>query len=165
MIGVAVALSLAVLLGMGVPVLLYAAGVTGLTLLLVAVLLTVVFMLLAFLAAVLARDKARGLGAALLIWFYFALLHDGATLYALFLLEEYPLEGISVVLLSLNPIDIGRVLVLLQMDVSALMGYTGALLKDQMGTGSGIGFSAVILAAWVAAPLVLVLRSFRRKDL
>lgn len=165
LIGVAVALSLAVLLGMGVPVLLYAAGWTGLTLLLVAVMLTVVCLLLAFLAAILARDKARGLGAALLLWFYFALLHDGATLYALFLLEDYPLEGVSIALLSLNPIDIGRVLVLLQMDVSALMGYTGALLRERLGTGPGLVFSAGILTAWVAGPLALVLRSFRRKDL
>lgn len=165
MIGVAAALSLAVLLGMGVPVLLYAAGWTALTLLLVAVMLTVVFMLLAFLVAVAARDKARGLGTALLLWFYFALLHDGATLYVLFLLEEYPLEGISVMLLSLNPIDIGRVLVLLQMDVSALMGYTGALLKEQLGTGPGILFAAGTLVVWLAVPMVLVLHFFRRKNL
>jgi Cu-processing system permease protein len=165
MIGVTGALCAALLVGVGSPVLLYAGGTTGLTLLAVGLALTVVFVLLAFLAAVIARDKARGLGAALLIWFYFALLHDGATLYALFLLEDYPLEGVSLALLSLNPIDVGRVLVLLQMDVSALMGHSGALLKDQLGTGTGIAFAVLILAVWTLAPLGLVLQLFRQKDL
>jgi Cu-processing system permease protein len=164
-LGVALALAAALLVGIGVPIALYAANATGLTLLAVALVLTFVFTALAFLAAVLARDKARGVGAALLVWFYFALLHDGLTLYALFLLEDYPLEGVSLALLSLNPIDLARVLVLLQMDVSALMGYTGAMLKDLLGTGSGIALAAGVLAAWIAAPLASAVWVFRCKDL
>lgn len=165
MIGVALALSAALLAGIALPVVLYAFGATGLTLIGVALLLTGAFVALAFVAAVLARDKARGIGAALLIWFYFALLHDGVTLYLLFLFDEYPLEGISLTLIALNPIDLGRVLVLLQMDVSALMGYTGAMLKDLLGTGSGRAFAALVLAAWIAAPVGAAVWVFRRKDL
>ena len=120
---------------------------------------------LAFVAAVLTRDKARGIGAALLVWFYFGLLHDGLTLYVLFLLEDFPLEGISLTLLALNPIDLGRVLVLLQMDVSALMGYTGAMLKDLLGTGSGKAFATLVLGAWIALPVTAAVWIFRRKDL
>jgi Cu-processing system permease protein len=127
--------------------------------------LSTLFTGLAFLAAVVTRDKARGIGAALLVWFYFALLHDGLTLYALFLLEDYPLEGISLGLLALNPIDLARVLVLLQMDVSALMGYTGAMLKDLLGTRTGIVAAAGVLALWLATPLAGAVWIFRRKDL
>jgi Cu-processing system permease protein len=163
-IGVTLALS-ALIVGIVVPVLLYAFTTTGLTLIAVALMLTAVFTALAFLAAVLARDKARGIGAALLIWFYFGLLHDGLTLYALFLLDDFPLEGISVTLLALNPVDLARVLVLLQMDVSALMGYTGAMLKDLLGTGTGIIFATLILGAWIAAPVLATVWVFRRKDL
>lgn len=163
--GVSIALCGALLVGIAVPLLVYTPGTTALMLLLVALMLTVVFTHFAFLAAVSLRDKGRGIGIALLVWFYFALLHDGLTLYALFLLEEYPLEGISLTLLALNPIDLGRVLVLLQMDVSALLGYTGALLKDFLGTGLGIGFSAAVLAGWMAVPLAGALWIFRRKDL
>ncbi|MBL9208993.1 MAG: ABC transporter permease subunit [Opitutaceae bacterium] len=165
MIGVMLALTAALLAGIAVPVLLYACSATGLTLIAVALLLTAAFTALAFVAAVLARDKARGIGAALLIWFYFGLLHDGLTLYALFLLEDFPLEGISLTLLALNPIDLGRVLVLLQMDVSALMGYTGAMLKDLLGSGTGIGFAVLVLGSWIAAPVLAALWIFRRKDL
>jgi Cu-processing system permease protein len=91
--------------------------------------------------------------------------HDGLTLYALFLLEDFPLEGISLALLALNPVDLARVLVLLQMDISALMGYTGAMLKDLLGTGTGILFASLILVAWVAAPVAATVWIFRRKDL
>jgi Cu-processing system permease protein len=162
---VTLALSAALIVGIVVPVLLYAFTTTGLTLIAVALMLTAVFTALAFLAAVLARDKARGIGAALLIWFYFGLLHDGLTLYALFLLDDFPLEGISVTLLALNPVDLARVLVLLQMDVSALMGYTGAMLKDLLGTGTGIIFATLILGAWIVAPVLATVWVFRRKDL
>jgi Cu-processing system permease protein len=164
-IGVTLALTAALLVGIVVPVLLYACTITGFTLIAVALMLTAVFTALAFLAAVVARDKARGIGAALLIWFYFGLLHDGLTLYALFLLEDFPLEGISLALLALNPVDLARVLVLLQMDISALMGYTGAMLKDLLGTGTGILFASLILVAWVAAPVAATVWIFRRKDL
>jgi Cu-processing system permease protein len=57
------------------------------------------------------------------------------------------------------------VLVLLQMDVSALMGYTGAMLKDLLGTGTGIIFATLILGAWIAAPVLATVWVFRRKDL
>jgi len=165
MIGVALALATALVAGIGLPILIYAPTVTGAVLLAVSLVLTLVFTGLAFLAAVLSRDKARGVGAALLIWFYFALLHDGVTLYLLFLLEDFPLEGISLGLISLNPIDLARVLVLLQMDVSALMGYTGSMLKNLLGTGTGIAFASAVLAAWIALPVALTVWVFRRKDL
>lgn len=164
-IGVALALSAALLVGVGLPILLYAATTTGFTLIAVALVLTVLFTTLAFLAAVLTRDKARGVGTALLLWFYFALIHDGLTLYALFLLEDFPLEGISLALLALNPIDLARVLVLLQMDVSALMGYTGAMLKELLGTGTGIFYAVTVLGLWIAGPLAAAVWIFRRKDL
>lgn len=163
--GVSLALSAALLIGIGLPIALYAPTITGLTLVIVSLVLTFVFTALAFLAAVLARDKARGIGSALLLWFYFALLHDGLTLYALFLLEDYPLEGVSLTLLSLNPIDLARLLVLLQLDVSALMGYTGAMMQNLLGTGTGIAFASAVLIGWVGAPLASAIWIFRRKDL
>ena len=68
--GVAVSLLSAFLIGVGVPVLLYAANDTGFALLFTGVSLTLIFASIAFLAAVVARDKARGIGFALLLWFY-----------------------------------------------------------------------------------------------
>lgn len=163
--GVAGALTTALLAGIAPPVLLYAPSPSGFTLLAIGVVFTWLFSALAFLGAVTTRDKARGVGLALLVWFYFALIHDGVMLYLLFAFEDYPLEKASMAMIALNPIGLGRVVVLLQMDVSAMMGYTGALMKEMLGTVTGIAGASSILTLWIALPLALASRLFRRKDL
>lgn len=163
--GVSAALCGALLLGVGLPVVLYAAGGTGFTLVGVGLVLTVIFTALAFLGAVSTRDKARGIGVAMLLWFYFALLHGGVMLFVMFAFEDYPLEKATIAMISLNPIDLARVVVLLQMDVSALMGYTGAMMKDLLGTSLGAAYGIGILALWVMVPLSLAGWIFQRKDL
>ena len=70
--GVALSLLCAFFIGVGIPVLLFAFDATGLALLFTGSALTLVFTSIAFLASVKARDKAKGIGAALLLWFYFA---------------------------------------------------------------------------------------------
>jgi Cu-processing system permease protein len=164
-LGVAGALTAAMLAGIAPPVLLYATSTTGFTLLAVGVALTVLFTAIAFLGAVATRDKARGVGLALLVWFYFALLHDGLMLLVMFFFEDWPLEKPAMAMIALNPIDLGRVIVLLQMDVSAMMGYTGALMKDLLGSALGISAGAAVLVLWALLPLFASIRIFRRKDL
>jgi Cu-processing system permease protein len=163
--GVSLALCAALLLGVGLPVALYAPTSTGATLVGVGLILTVIFIALAFLGAVATRDKARGIGVAMLLWFYFALLHGGVMLYVMFAFSDYPLEKATIAMISLNPIDLGRVVVLLQMDVSALMGYTGAMMKDLLGTTLGAAYGVGVLSLWVLIPLSLSVFIFRRKDL
>ncbi|MBN8678850.1 MAG: ABC transporter permease subunit [Chitinophagales bacterium] len=164
-LGLAGALTLAVSIGIGIPVILFAPNATGITLMLVAVALSVSFVAIALLASVLTRDKARGIGVALLLWFYFALLYDALVLFLMFSFADYPLEKAMLAFIALNPIDLGRVLVLLQMDISALMGYTGALFREFLGTGWGIAFAALVLSAWALIPILLAVRVFRKKDL
>jgi Cu-processing system permease protein len=164
-LGVGGALCAALLLGAGLPIMLYAAGSTGFTLLGVGLVLTLVFVALAFLGAVLARDKARGVGMAMMLWFYFALLHDGLMLLVMFAFEDYPLEKPTMAMIALNPIDLGRVVALLQMDVSALMGYTGALMKELLGTTAGLASASGVLLLWILLPLALAWWIFRKKDL
>ncbi|MCY7330529.1 MAG: ABC transporter permease [Saprospiraceae bacterium] len=163
--GLAVAMILAVLIGLGIPVAMYAANATGLTLVIAAAGLSVAFVSIALLASVLTRDKAKGIGVALLLWFYFALLYDALVLFLMFSFADYPLEKVMLGFIALNPIDLARVVVLLQMDISALMGYTGALFREFLGTGWGIGFAVLVLLLWVLVPIGLAVRSFRRKDL
>jgi Cu-processing system permease protein len=163
--GVALALTLAILIGLGLPVALYALNATGLTLLAASLGLTLVFIAIAFLAACSTRDKARGIGAALMLWFYFALLYDALVLFLMFSFADYPLEKATLALVALNPIDLARVVVLLQMDISALMGYTGALFREFLGTATGISFAAGVMLLWIALPLFFAVRIFRKKDL
>jgi len=74
---------------------------------------------------------------------------------------EKPMIGIS----ALNPIDLSRILILLQLDVSAMMGYTGAVFKDFFGTYIGIIFSLITLFLWIALPVWYATRKFNTKDL
>lgn len=163
--GVALSLLSAFFIGVGLPVLLFSFNETGLALLFTGGALTLVFTSIAFLASVRARDKARGIGAALLLWFYFALIYDGLVMLILFSFSDYPMEKFTLLLSALNPIDLGRIFIMLKMDVSALMGYTGALYKDFFGSGTGVLFTAGIMLLWMVLPLWWALRSFRKKDL
>lgn len=163
--GVSAAMVTALWVGVGIPVLVFAPTATGFTLLGVSTGLTLVFISLAFLASVITRDKARGIGVSLLLWFYFALLYDALVLFLIFAFADYPMEKATLALVSLNPIDLGRVVVLLQMDISALMGYTGALFREFLGTAAGMAYATFVMLLWVALPILLALRIFKKKDL
>ncbi|RZL14360.1 MAG: ABC transporter permease [Hymenobacter sp.] len=135
--GVCFSLVAAFLTGVGIPVLMYSFDETGIALVFTGAALTMIFTSISFYASVKSRDKARGIGVALLLWFYFALIFDGLILMILFAFSDYPLEKLTLLLSSLNPIDLGRIFIMLKMDVSALMGYTGALYKDFFGSLTG----------------------------
>lgn len=164
-IGVASSLILAFLMGVGLPVLIYNPSEIGFILILSGSILTLVFVSLAFLASVISRDKAKGIGVSLMLWFYFALIYDGLVLFFLFAFSDYPLEKAMVILTALNPVDLGRIMIILKMDISALMGYTGAVYKDFFGTNWGMIYAFSFMLLWAAIPLWLALRFFNRKDL
>lgn len=163
--GVSMSLLTAFFLGVGIPVLIFSPDATGISLLFAGAMMTIIFTSLAFMASVKARDKARGIGFALLIWFYFALIYDGLVLLLLFSFADYPMEKFTLVLSALNPIDLGRIFIILKMDVSALMGYTGAVYKDFFGSAIGTMFTAGIMLLWAVLPLWYSLHSFKKKDL
>jgi Cu-processing system permease protein len=163
--GLASSLSIAYLIGVGIAILIYEPGITGLMIMLLGVLLSVIFSAIALLAGVLTRDKAKGIGISILLWLYFSLLFDGLVLFLLFQFVDYPMEKPMIMVSMLNPIDLSRILVLLNMDISALMGYTGAIFKEFFGTEKGLIISFAALTIWVLAPVGLALRKFNRKDL
>lgn len=164
-IGLAVALSVAVLLGMGIPIMIYSPNATGITLLIVSVALTWVFVSIAMLASVFTRDKAKGIGVVILLWLYFGLIYDGFLLFLLFSFSDYPMEKTMVALSAFNPIDLGRIYILLQLDISAIMGYTGAIYRDFLGGTTGMLFAMSMLIVWIVAPLLITIRRFNRKDI
>ena len=163
--GLAFSLALSFFIGVGIPVILYEFTDTGLTMLMVGLLLSVIFVAIAMLATVKIRDKAKGIGVAILLWLYFSLLFDGLVLFILFQFADYPLEKVMIGISAFNPIDLSRILVLLKMDVSALMGYTGAVFKDFFGTAPGFAIALMTLLLWILLPAWLSVRKFNRKDL
>ncbi|HEY6978583.1 MAG TPA: ABC transporter permease subunit [Chitinophagaceae bacterium] len=163
--GLSVSLGLAFFAGAGIPILLYQPTTTGFMMLGTGCLLSVIFVAIALLAAVVTRDKAKGIGVSILLWLYFSLLFDGLVLFLLFQFEDYPLEKFMIGISAFNPIDLSRILILLQMDISALMGYTGAVFKDFFGTQAGMLATILVLLLWIAVPTWLSLRKFNLKDL
>ncbi len=164
-LAVTFSLCMAFVAGVGIPILFYGISASALALLFSGVVLTMVFISLAFLASVLTRDKAKAIGIALLFWFYFSLIYDGFLLWFVYAFHDYPLEKITLTLIALNPVDLARVIMLLQLDISALMGYTGAFYKEFFGSSLGIIFSTSILFLWIMIPCLIALRIFSKKDL
>ncbi len=163
--GLAASMAFAFFVGAGIPILLYEATPTGFMMLGTGLFLSVIFVAIAMLAAVKARDKAKGIGVVILLWLYFSIIFDGLVLFVLFQFADYPLEKLMVGVTAFNPIDLSRILILLKMDVSALMGYTGAIFKDFFGTQLGLIISFLVLITWMVIPTWLSLRKFKHKDL
>lgn len=163
-LGLASALGLGFALGIGLPVLLTGLSEALLWLLGVGVLLSFIFTGLGFLAVTWQSDRVRGMAFSLLVWFYMAILFDALVLLGLSLFQEYPLEIPTLVLTFLNPVDLARVLILLKLDISALMGYTGALYRSLFGNWWGLALALLALGCWIIGPLLLALKLFQKKD-
>lgn len=163
--GLSASLVLAYLLGAGIPLILFADTGSAVMMIVCGVFLTVIFTAIAFLAAILTRDKAKGIGISVMLWLYFALLFDGLVLFLFLQFADYPVEKAVVLLSATSPVDLCRILILLHLDVSAMMGYTGAVFKEYFGTAAGLSVSFALLTLWSIVPFALSLRRFGKKDL
>jgi len=165
-LGLSLPLSAVFLVGVGVPFIYHAGFLGGAywILLLAGTSLTCVFTGIAFLIAVHYEQRVKGIGVAIVLWLLLAILYDGIIMFILFALEEYPLEKLTLILSMLNPIDLGRILILLQFDIAALMGYTGALFTKFYGNHIGTVIALLTLGIWCAAPVWLGFRAFLKKD-
>lgn len=168
-IGLATALVIGFVLGVGLPFVVFGLGdpaqLKSLALLLViGSFLTLIFLALSFLLAATFDDRGKGLAASLAVWLFTALLYDGLILLAATSFSDYPLETPLLILSLANPIDLARVTLLVQSDMAALMGYTGAVFNRFFGTSMGLSVAVTSLFLWTATPLALGLWRFRRKD-
>jgi Cu-processing system permease protein len=128
------------------------------------VLLTLVFASLSFVVALATEDRIKGLGLCLGLWILFAVIFDGMVLLAIYLLGDFPMEGPVIALSMLNPIDLGRILLLLNFDLSALMGFTGAVFRQFFGSLQGQVVTVGALLLWGIVPFLVGLRIFARKN-
>jgi Cu-processing system permease protein len=109
-------------------------------------------------------DRVKGVGSAIGLWLALTIVYDGLVMMGLVVLADYPVEPAALVAMVANPIDLARVLILLRLDISALMGYTGAVFQQFFGGSVGIAVASFALLLWAGAPLVLGARYFRKKD-
>lgn len=168
-LGVAVSLSLSLIIGLGVPFIFYglfqSAAIWDFSLLLITgTFLTFIFSALAFNIALYNENKIKGFSYAILLWLFLAVIYDGLFLMSLVLFEDYPLDKFSLIATMFNPIDLSRILILLKLDISALMGYTGAVFQKFFGTNLGLIISLSVLSLWVFLPVFNLNRKSRKKD-
>jgi len=163
--GLSLSMSVAFILGAGIPLLLFADKTTAFIMIAAGILLSIIFIAVAFLSSIITRDKAKGIGISIMLWLYFALLFDGLILFLYFQFADYPIEKPVVLLSALSPVDLCRILILLQLDVSAMMGYTGAVFKNFFGNSWGLVLSFGLLLLWILVPFQISLQKFKKKDL
>ncbi|MCC6278697.1 MAG: hypothetical protein IT289_12345 [Oligoflexia bacterium] len=164
-LSILVGLSGAFVIGaLGGPVLLGSFDARIFSILIAGLALTTVFSLLGILWAVTIRDRMKGLAGALGTWLYLAILHDGLILGILMMLRDFPMERPAMALLALNLIDIARLFLLLQFDLTALMGYTGSVLQRM--ARPGVGAAVIVLGSlfWILIPAIIVNRRFQNRD-
>lgn len=167
--GVAGSLTLSLVLGLGIPFAAYglfrSSAVWDFSLLLVTgAFLTLIFTALSFNIALANENRIKGFGYAVLLWLLLAVIYDGLFLLSLILLEEYPLDNFSLAATLLNPVDLSRTLILLKLDISALLGYTGAVFKEFFGTHTGLLVSLSMLVIWTFLPVWRLSVQCRKKD-
>jgi Cu-processing system permease protein len=155
--------------GVGVPLLARGGGDPAqrgavLALLGVGTALTLAFTAIAFVIALSVEDRLRGVGVALGAWLLATVAYDGVVLTIVALFSDHPIERPLLVLMFANPVDLGRVFLLLRLDVSAIMGYTGAVFARFFGSGAGAVAAAAGLVFWVALPAAAGAVRFKRKD-
>lgn len=167
--GVALSLAMSLILGLGLPFIFYgifkSAAIWDFVLLLVTGgFLTFIFTALAFNIALANENKIKGFGYAILLWLFMAVIYDGIFLMSLVMFNDYPLDKFSLVATMFNPIDLSRVLILLKLDISALLGYTGAVFQKFFGTSQGLIISVFVLSLWVIISTFNIFRISKKKD-
>ena len=168
-LGISISLTLSLILGLGIPFLLYgifmSSAIFEFTLLLVVgTLLNFIFVALAFNIALSNENRIKGFGYAILMWLFLAVIYDGVFLISLVMLNEYPLDKFALFATMFNPIDLSRILILLKLDISALLGYTGAVFKNFFGTNLGFILSFGVMILWVALPVWRIRVKLKKKD-
>ena len=168
-LGLSLSLSMSLVVGLGIPFLMYGIGQSDaaanfITLLMSGTFLTFIFVALSLNIGLSNANKIKGFGYAILMWLFFAVIYDGLFMISLIIFGDYPLDRFALGASLFNPIDLSRIMILLKLEISALLGYTGALFQKFFGTNMGFFASIGILLIWIAVPFLLILRKAERKD-
>jgi Cu-processing system permease protein len=168
-LGISISLALSLIIGLGLPFLLYGIFRSGeivnfIFLIVSGTLLTFIFVALAICIALFNTNRIKGFGYAILMWLFFAVIYDGLILLSMMVFADYPLDNFALVASFLNPIDLSRILILLKLDISALLGYTGALFQKFFGTNTGLLVSLGMMMFWTVVPCAVLVRKSSGND-
>ncbi|MBW7868245.1 MAG: ABC transporter permease [Brumimicrobium sp.] len=168
-LGIAFSLIMSLILGIGIPFIIYglfeSTAIWNFILLLVTgSILTFIFTAISFIIALYNENKIKGFSYAILAWLFFSVIYDGIFLMFLVMFEEYPLDKFTLFATLFNPIDLSRILIILKLDISALLGYTGAVFNKFFGSSLGFIAAFSTLLAWCIIPLFVITRKCNKKD-
>lgn len=171
-LGLLLSVLVAAALGFGLPGAIIAVSIgtegagTYIVVVLFLCLLAAVFTGLSVLIALLTGRRPVALGIAIGVWIFFELVYGLLMLATTLYLPAKTVKTVLLAGLAGNPIDIVRVLCLLQVGGPPLFGPAGATLVKLTGsaaTTTAIGLAVVVL--WIVAPLLIAISIFKRQDL
>lgn len=131
---------------------------------LLSIVLALVFLSLAVLISVLSPRRSQALGLAIFVWFMMILVYDFLAIGVASLQEVTIVIPLLLTLLLLNPADMVRVLVILQLGGEATFGPTLAALTRTLSRGSGEILLIIALLLWILVPVLLAVLLFKRKQ-
>lgn len=131
---------------------------------LIGLILVWIFICLSTLIAIKNNDRSKGLGLIIFLWLFFFIIYDALIMLFIVFFQEYPFEPFLILFVMLNPIDLARILLLMQTDVAALLGYSGANYLHILGSVFGTLWGIFVLLVWSALPMVGGYFMFKKKD-
>jgi Cu-processing system permease protein len=163
-LSLSLALNASFLVGIGIPVLAFVPLAIAILIVVAGMALTTIFVSLSCLFGISFTDRTKGIGVALFCWLFFALIFDAIILFLLFSFSDYPTDKLVMVMSLLNPLDMARLVLLLQLNVSSIMGYTGAVFSQTVGSTLGIIILLSTMIAWMLLPAWMAQKLFEKKD-
>lgn len=169
-LGLALALTASILAGFGSAgvVIAWKTGtiniVDYLVFVILSIVLTLVFLSMSLLISVVTTRRSQAVALAIFVWFFTILVYDFLAIGIASLQQVTVVVPLLLTLLLLNPADMVRVLVILQLGGEETFGPTLAALTRMMGSGSGEVLLGVVLFLWLFGPLGLSVWIFSRKQ-
>ena len=157
-------LTLSFIAGIIVPLLIFGNTMLVINLLISGILLTAIFTSISFLCSIIFDERIKGIGMLIGIWLFMAIVFDGIILIMYFLMNDFPLDKISVILIALNPVDLTRLYILINLDIASLFGYSGANFIKFFGHAYGLVISLLVSLIWIIVPTLIAGRKFNTKD-
>ncbi len=168
-ISIIIVLCASILLGIGLPMLFMGALSTSVVslffkILLLSSLLSIIFSLIGFWVSMYYDDRIKGLSISIFIWLFFTIIYDGIVLLIMLFFRNYPLDQFSIFVTIFNPIDMARILINMDLDGAAMMGYTGAVIIKFLGSTKGSILIFCTLLAWILIPYSQIKKLGNKKD-
>ncbi len=129
-------------------------------------LVALVFLSLGSMIAVFAQNKAKALGVALFVWFFFVLLYDLIAIGATFLLRERTANVFIFVSLFGNPVDLVRTSSLIHLGGFTVLGAGGAALLKFLGGSAWCNILLITsIGFWSVAPMLISSLALHKRDI